>query len=137
VVVSADIPEAVRKAVEARSGGVCEACGRARATEKHHRLFRSQGGLHTVENLLDLCGWGNHTGDHGVAHTKAGFEKGWSVRSGDDPAEIPVEHALFGRVLLTADGAWKPVGDGSGHDDTRLWETPFSGATKVAAWRLS
>lgn len=135
---STDIPVSVRKVVEARSGGVCEACGRRRATEKHHRKHRSQGGLHTPENLLDLCGWGNHTGCHGVAHTRAGVVKGLSVESMDDPAAVPVEHALFGRVLLTADGAWKPFGDGAGHEYTPLWETPFSGATKVATgWRLS
>lgn len=108
---STDIPESVRRAVEARSGGVCEGCGVAAATEMHHRLYRSRGGAHTVENLLHLCGWGNHTGCHGVAHTKVGEVTGWSIRSGGKPSEVEVLHALFGLVLLTTEGSWKPADD--------------------------
>jgi 5-methylcytosine-specific restriction endonuclease McrA len=69
--VKKDIPAKVRAAVRARSGGRCEfrfwpgddldaplagdvRC-RRRATEMHHRLPRSRGGAHTVENLVHLC----------------------------------------------------------------------------------
>ena len=117
---SADIPQAVRNVVSQRSGGICESCGQARATEMHHRLFRSQGGLHTPSNLLHLCGWGNHTGCHGTAHSGAlAVLLGLTVESGDDPRVTPVEHALFGRVLLTDEGTWEPVsvpGAGGGSD---------------------
>jgi len=130
--VSDQIPVAVRRAVEARSGGVCEGCGKRRATEKHHRLYRSRGGLHVVENLLDLCGWGNHTGDHGVAHTKTGEDRGWSIRSGGDPLVVPVQHARFGLVRLTAEGGWEPV-SGSGTDAvSSAWDSSIPMQTEVA-----
>lgn len=75
--------------VEARSGGVCEACGAARASEVHHRKYRSRGGTDDVWNLLHLCGWGNHTGCHGLAHSKDGHALGLSVNSWADPREVP------------------------------------------------
>lgn len=54
---SDDIPPEVREAVRRRSGGRCEVrldgCS-GRATGQHHRLKR-RAGVHTVENLLDIC----------------------------------------------------------------------------------
>jgi hypothetical protein len=56
-----DPPElvAAKQVVRHRSGGRCEArwenCT-GRAEHAHHRLRRSQGGGHTPENLLDVCG---------------------------------------------------------------------------------
>ena len=87
-------PAQSRKAydtVEERSGGVCEGCGKRRATQKHHRLFKSRGGRDEVVNLLDLCGSGNHTGCHGEAHTDLERQiHGWSVPSGEKPGNRPV-----------------------------------------------
>lgn len=128
------IPESVRHMVEARSGGVCERCGGARATDKHHRLFRSRLGLHVVENLVDLCGPGNVAGCHGFAHQRRAAEvEGFSIRSGGDPLLVPVQHAVFGLVLLTAEGGWKPVSDAGVGADMDAWESPISAATKVAS----
>jgi hypothetical protein len=100
------IPAAVIRMVEKRSGGVCEACGVRPAREKHHRQFRSRLGHDVPSNLLDLCGWGNHTGCHGVAHSKAGHELGLSVHSWDEPTEVAVQHARLGRVFLDDAGGW-------------------------------
>lgn len=129
---STDIPQAVRDVVRKRSGGICESCGVAPATEMHHRLYRSRGGLHTASNLLDVCGWGNTSGCHGRAHSgDVGVALGLSIESGGDPRLIPVEHALFGWVLLTDEGLWEPVSQpdvGAGSDLTD-WEIPA--ATKV------
>jgi hypothetical protein len=96
-------PAKVANAIRERSGGVCEGCGNQPATEMHHRQFASRGGRSTVENGLHLCGWGNHTGDHGVAHSAEGHELGWSVHSWDKPALVPV---LYRGVMswLTPDG---------------------------------
>lgn len=44
-----------RPAVSARSGGICENCGKQRATDKHHRLNASRGGKWHPANILDLC----------------------------------------------------------------------------------
>jgi hypothetical protein len=67
-------------AVKERSGGICEGCGIRPATEVHHRKYRSRGGGNEVSNLLDLCGWGNHSGCHGEAHGSNAPE-GWAVPS--------------------------------------------------------
>jgi hypothetical protein len=82
---------AVLRALKIRSGGICEGCGEHAATEAHHIQYRSRGGSETLENALHLCGWGNHTGCHGVAHSgRAGEAKGWSVRTGFKPGVVPV-----------------------------------------------
>ena len=76
-----EFPESEKRIIRARSKGVCEGCGKAPATEMHHRQYRSRGGLSVASNGLWLCGWGNHTGCHGIAHTAIGEQLGWSVRS--------------------------------------------------------
>ena len=103
-IIVSDIPARVRKAVHARAQGKCEGCGKFAPLELHHRKYRSRGGKHTVENIVALHGWGNHTGCHGLAHS-ADAPKGWALPSGRcDPAE-EVFVALDGRVLLfLADG---------------------------------
>lgn len=95
---------AAYSAVSARSFGLCEICGVKQATETHHRQHRSHGTLDTVGNLLRVCGWGNHTGCHGKAHSDPDrYKNGWAVRSGFDPALTPVLYR--GRLhVLTADG---------------------------------
>ena len=85
------IPAKVRNLVRARSGGVCEGCGIRRAVQIHHRQYISRGGTDDLVNLLDLCGSGNHSGCHGIAHTGRGELLGWSVRSGLDPADTEVK----------------------------------------------
>lgn len=103
------IPAKVRALVEARSEGICEGCREARATEMHHRKFLTRGGKHEVSNLLHLCGWGNHTGCHGIAHSgKRGEELGWAISSGTTPEFSPLHTPytdLDGRMwFLLADG---------------------------------
>lgn len=97
--------KAAYAAVAERSGGVCEGCGVRPASDMHHRKYRSRMGLTTVENLLHLCGGegmsgGNHSGCHGDAHTLIGEQLGWSVRSFNDPAEVPVFHKTSGEWTL-------------------------------------
>ncbi|MGG7510873.1 HNH endonuclease [Plantibacter sp. YIM 135249] len=99
----ARLSKAAYDAVATRSGGVCEGCGRRRATEMHHRRYRSQGGRDEVTNLLHLCGRGNASGCHGIAHTGPGREAGFSVHSLATPAEVPVNYRLAGLALLTDD----------------------------------
>lgn len=97
-------PKRIREAILARAGGVCEVCGQARVTEVHHRLHVSHGGPNTIENGLAVCGWGNHTGCHGRAHTDSlRYVNGWAVRTGYDPGAV---HVLYRgeSVVLTPDG---------------------------------
>ena len=117
---SKQIPPATRKVLHERSGGVCEGCGLRRATDAHHRQYRSRGGSHAVSNLLALCGGagglpgGNYTGCHGISHTAEGEARGWSIRSGYNPAEVPAQIVLDGLrvyVHLTADGGHEVIPD--------------------------
>ena len=85
------IPLSARRAVAARSGGVCEACGAAAASHVHHRKLRSQGGDNSPENLLHLCA--GPGGCHGRIHASPlrSYELGLLVRSTDDPATVAVK----------------------------------------------
>lgn len=95
--------------VAERSFGLCEVCGVRQATETHHRLHRSHGGLDTVENLIRVCGWGNHSGCHGKAHSDSDrYTQGWAVRTGYDPATVALTYR--GQLCwLTADGGIEAV----------------------------
>ncbi|SFN66740.1 HNH endonuclease [Mycetocola miduiensis] len=78
------------KALKKRSRGLCEGCGLEPATEAHHAQYKSRGGPDTLGNALHLCGWGNHTGCHGIAHSGArGESLGWAIRSGHNPLLVP------------------------------------------------
>lgn len=81
------IPLSVRRAVKARSEGSCEVCGCGGADHMHHRKLRSQGGQHTVENLLHVH-WGCHADIH--RDPRRSYALGHMVRGGLDPADVPV-----------------------------------------------
>lgn len=99
-----------RRIVRARSGGVCEVCGRERATNFQHRQNRSQLGDWTASNGLDVCGTGT-TGCHGRIHQnpRISYERGWSVRSTASPAVTPVWLASRGWSLLDDAGGVTPI----------------------------
>ncbi|WP_306461819.1 HNH endonuclease [Microbacterium sp. ZXX196] len=98
------IPARVRALVEGRADGKCEGCGRTAPLELHHRRFRSRGGKHTVSNLVALCGWGNHTGCHGRAHS-ADPPAGWAISQYEKRTDEQVPFEANGvLVRLTTDG---------------------------------
>lgn len=105
------MPDAHVRAVEERSQGFCEAgCGRL-ASEIHHRRFLSRQGRHNIANLLHLCGRGNHTGCHGIAH-KGGAPEGWAISRHDIRTEAEIPYAdEDGRLWLLDDAGgrkkWK------------------------------
>ena len=92
------------QAAAERADGRCEGCGTYAPLELHHRRFRGRGGKHLVENLVALCGSGNHTGCHGQAHG-VNPPAGWAIsqyeRRTDDL--IPFQ-AFDGLSWLTTDG---------------------------------
>lgn len=102
-----------RAVVKVRSGGVCERCGRAPATNWHHRQGRSAGGVWSPENGLHLCGSGS-TGCHGevTVNPAISYEMGWSVRSTQNPAHVPVWLAGKGWHYLLPDGGVRPATQG-------------------------
>ena len=64
-----DIPASVYELVARRDAEMCQRPGcRASGTECHHKLFRSEGGPDTLENLVLLCQ------EH---HTEAHNEQEW------------------------------------------------------------
>jgi hypothetical protein len=95
-----------KTALRRRSGGRCEGCGRAEATDAAHRLARSQGGLWHVVNLLHLdrpC----HRWQHD--NPEMARSVGWTVRRGQNPATTPALLHAVGLVLLGADGSLTPI----------------------------
>ena len=109
-----EIPAPVRRLVLARADGRCERCGAEGVhLELHHRRYRSRGGAHTASNLVALCGWGNHTGCHGWAHSDA-LAPAWglSVASWGDPAAVPFWCPWRASWQLPDDGGgWAELAD--------------------------
>lgn len=90
---------------EAQIPGVCF----GRGGNYHHRLNRSQGGVYTPSAALWLCGSGT-TGCHGwiTNNPEVARENGWSVKSTDNPVDVPVLYR--GRwVLLDDEGGIFPA----------------------------
>jgi hypothetical protein len=87
-----------REALRERSHGGCETCRSARATDYQHRKNRSQGGTWDLSNALHLC-HRCHMWIH--ANPKKANERGWHLKSWQDPAAEPVR--LFGRWVLLTD----------------------------------
>jgi len=100
-----DIPAPIRAKVRERSRGMCELCHVQPATDQHHRQYRSRGGEHIVENLLDLCGPGNVFGCHADAHGSEPLDGVSVSRWEHRPLNIIPFTDKHGRSwLLNADG---------------------------------
>jgi hypothetical protein len=95
-----------RQLVYARSGRVCERCGRSRAHDWHHRQNRSQGGLWCPSNGLHLCRSCHEDIGRYPAHAMGG---GWLLDSHATPANAPVRLHLHGWALLNTDGSVHPL----------------------------
>lgn len=136
--------KATTDAVKARSGGDCEVrifgvC-LGRATNRHHRKNRSQGGGWDATQILHVCGSGS-TGCHGALTNTNGrrqefVDAGWIVPSYGDPAATEVLLWREGRQdwwLLLPDGTVElaPWPEGkSGHPDelgTRMADPGLDG----------
>lgn len=102
-----------RRLVRERSGGLCEVCGTAKATNYQHRKGKahcSPEEMWAPSNGLDVCGHGNATGCHGLIHQNPTGAKanGWTVPSWGDPKSTAV-YRLSQLVLLSDDGSFEPV----------------------------
>ncbi|AEJ95348.1 HNH endonuclease [Mycobacterium phage Marvin] len=86
----------------------CEVCGKyAKNLERHHRQFRSRGGLWVPSNILLLCP---------VCHLSATEEREWTREYGMNvserqvPEEVPVKLWHEPRmVCLHDDGSFTPA----------------------------
>jgi hypothetical protein len=107
--------------VVARDSGRCARCGdpvsgeRGRDYSLHHRQPRAMGGssrsgINGPQNLVLLHGSGSSS-CHGLTERNRAeaYANGWLVRQAQDPAEVPVKHAVHGWVLLTNIGTTSAV----------------------------
>jgi 5-methylcytosine-specific restriction endonuclease McrA len=63
------VPASVRAAVYERDSGCCRVCGRYCDTPGlHHVVYRSQGGLNVVENLITIGWTPGHDCHNSVVH---------------------------------------------------------------------
>lgn len=100
------VPDALRKALVARSGGVCEAAlpgCLGTATDPCHRVGRAQGGAHTLENLWHGCRM-CHDWTH--AHVAEARDLGLILKSWQNPATTPMAYRNRGWVLLGDEVTW-------------------------------
>jgi 5-methylcytosine-specific restriction endonuclease McrA len=69
--------DALTPALLARCSGICEICGAAGASHRHHKLRRGQGGKNTMANILMLC-----DGCHFAVHEfpSVSYANGWLLR---------------------------------------------------------
>jgi hypothetical protein len=112
---------ATRKLVLERDGYACVCCGRpvtGQVYSLQHRKRRSQGGTNCPSNLLTVLGGGT-TGCHARIDSRIDPHdeaQGYTVRSHDDPAQIPVMiHSAGGSGCLkwlAADGNYADTGPG-------------------------
>lgn len=104
-----------RNLVLERDGYACVCCGASvtgRPYSLQHRKRRSQGGGNSPSNLITVLGTGT-TGCHERIDSRrdpADEAQGYTVRSWDDPAEIPVmihsEHGSGATAWLTDAGTY-------------------------------
>ena len=63
--ISANLTNAVRKAIYKRDGYTCALCDSPRGLQVHHVIPRSEGGGNSRHNLITLC-WRCHAVAHGT-----------------------------------------------------------------------
>lgn len=88
--------------------------GRGIGWSVHHRLRRSQGVDHSIQNVIILCGSGT-TQCHGWVHANPSDARagGWLLSGRQEPLAVPVLVAGQRWVYLTATGLYHPVKEAS------------------------
>lgn len=97
---SASIPNSVRKKVYRRDGYRCALCDSTKSLQVHHVIPRSEGGSNQLQNLICLC-WKCHAVAHGTTMP-------------DYPDYVTREYIVQECVEYVADlyaGDWYPFGD--------------------------
>lgn len=112
---------AVRHLVIERDQRACACCGRPIGSgpwSMQHRLARGAGGtsnplINAPSNLIVLCGSATSPGCHRDAESRGAesHDAGFWLHHGQDPATVPVRHALHGWVRLDTAGGWSPVSE--------------------------
>lgn len=108
----------VRELVDERDDWTCACCGNSvygRPFSRQHRVARGMGGtsdpaLNRPSNIVLLCGTAT-TGCHLACEQRelAMYELGFWRKQHENPAQIPVAHAIYGWCLLLDDGTVEPL----------------------------
>ncbi len=100
-----DIPPALRRKVLARDHGRCRVpwCRSSRNIDQHHLIQRSDGGEHTLQNLITLCE------SHHIAHHQGGLIIEGSAENATFTRRAHNAFALAERAVETA-SALKSLG---------------------------
>jgi hypothetical protein len=108
----------VRAMVLKRDGRMCVCCGQSIEGRRYslaHRLRASQGGKAVPSNLITMLGWGGQE-HHGRIDNRQDPEdeaRGFTVRSGTDPAYVPVmvfSEGGSGVLMYATDGGeWTEI----------------------------
>jgi 5-methylcytosine-specific restriction protein A len=109
----------IRMLVVERDQRACACCGKTIGSGQwsmQHRLARGAGGtsnplINAPSNLITLCGSATSPGCHLTAESReaGSHDAGFWLHHGQDPATVPVRHALHGWVLLDNHGGYKPA----------------------------
>lgn len=89
----------------ARSGGLCEICGKVPWTERHHRKRRRDGGDRLC-NLLALCGEDHR---YVTEHPAEARRYGFIVSAYAEPSVMPVLYRRREWFILDDEGGLRPL----------------------------
>lgn len=107
----------LREAVFSRDR-YCLKCGRtlAEPVAVHHRKLRKHGGADDLTNLIALCSPCHNIAPESVhQNPKDSYERGYLVKSWADPRTTPITLPNGRRVLLTEDGDYADIEEGTDH----------------------
>lgn len=97
---------ATKELVLDRAAGFCEACGIGRPEQLHHRRARGMGGSTADDTNIPANALAVDARCHALIESQRALaiDRGWLVRQGQDPAEVPVLRHGADWVLLREDG---------------------------------
>ena len=96
----------VRDLILARSKGGCEVCFFGQVEQLHHRRARGMGSTRRPESNMAANGLAVCAADHLMieSNRELALDRGWLVRQGHDPAEVPMLRHGADWVLLQENG---------------------------------
>ena len=99
-------PRSTKELILDRAGSHCEICGVGAVEQAHHRRPRGAGGskaadTNTAANGLGIC---QRCHDMTESRRELALDRGWLVRQGHDPAEVPMLRHGADWVLLQENG---------------------------------
>lgn len=97
---------ATKELILERAAGFCECCGVGAVEQAHHRRPRSSGGSKAADTNTAANALAVDARCHALIESQRALalDRGWLVRQGQDPADVPVLRHGSEWVLLREDG---------------------------------